>query len=340
VALRFPPQSKTLTRWPRFWSSNVKAVFKLHFGHCQHQILCVNPVNRRRQFGLFVSLGLVITAAAFIALRPREPEYQGKRLGEWLRDFDRGPGTPAFANAEEAVRAMGTNCLPMLMSELRAQESPLVEKLLRLTAKQRWVRVSYTQHWTRWERAVSGFWALGQRAEPAIPALFHMLDPGDNDRMRSRNWAVGRALNAIGPAAARAVSQLLADQNTLVRYWALDILADFRADDAKEAIPKIMLCIKTGRELSFRNQAALCLESMAHGDPDMLVPIYIARLEDPNRYPRLNAAGSLGKLGARATASVPALLSALNDPSERVRIEAGSALKLVDPEAAAKASVK
>ena len=69
----------------------MKAVFKLDFGHCQHQILCVNPVNRRRQFGLFVSLGLVITAAPFIALRPREPVYQGKRLGEWLRDFDRGP---------------------------------------------------------------------------------------------------------------------------------------------------------------------------------------------------------------------------------------------------------
>jgi HEAT repeat protein len=158
--------------------------------------------------------------------------------------------------------------------------------------------------------------------------------------MRSRNWEVGRALNAIGPSAAKAVSQLLTNRNILVRYWALDILEGFRADDAREAIPEIMLCIKTAKELSVRNRAALCLEYIAHENLDILVPIYIARLEDPNRYPRLNAAFSLGKLGGRAIASVPALLSALNDLNERVRLEARSALQLIDPEVAAQAGVK
>jgi HEAT repeat protein len=120
----------------------------------------------------------------------------------------------------------------------------------------------------------------------------------------------------------------------------MNILAEFHADDAREAIPGLMLCIKTDKELSSRNQASLCLEQIAHGDPDILVPIYIVRLEDPNRYPRLNAACSLGKLGECAIASVPALVSALNDRNARVRLEAGSALKLIDPEAAAKAGVK
>jgi hypothetical protein len=297
-------------------------------------------VKKRRQIGLFVGLGLVITAAAFMALRLREPVYQGKRLSEWLRDFDNGRDNPGHARAEEAVRAMGTDCLPILLSELRAQDSPLIHKLVRLAGRQHWLRVSYTRPETRWARAVDGFRALGQRAEPAIPALIQMFDPGESDRYESHNWDVGSALNAVGPSAAKAVSQLLTNRITLVRHWAMDILTGFRPDHAREAIPELMLCIKTDKELSFRNQAALCLEQIAHEDPDILVPIYIARLEDPNRYPRLNAACSLGKLGGRAIASVPALLSALRDPNTRVRLEAGSALKLVDPEAAAKAGVK
>jgi HEAT repeat protein len=293
-------------------------------------------MKRNRAIALVVLSG-VIAVATFFALRPREPVYQGKQLSEWLRDFDNGRGSPGYSGAEEGVRAMGTDCLPILMCELRAQDSPLLEKLVRLAGRQHWLKVSYTQRGTRRARAVSAFHALGQRA---IPALIQMLVPGESDRFESHYRDVGSALHAVGPSAAKAVSQLLTNRNTLVRDRAMDILSGFRTDDVREAIPGLMLCIKTDNELSFRNQAALCLEQIAHGDSDILVPIYIARLEDPNRYPRLNAACSLGKLGDRAIASVPALLSALNDPNARVRLEAMSALKLVDPEAAAKAGLK
>ena len=283
---------------------------------------------------------LLAVIATVVAFRPREPVYQGKALNAWLRDFDNGSGNPGYARAEEAIRAMGTNCLPILMSEFLAQDSPLLEKLVRLAGRQHWVKVSHTERATRRARAVGGFKALGQRAAPAISSLIQMLDLGDGGRHGLHNWDVAGALIAIGSSAAKQVSQLLTNSNTLARYWAMNILAEFHADDAREAIPRLMLCIKTDKELSFRNQASLCLEQIAHGDPDILVPIYITRLKDPNRYPRLNAACSLGKLGECAIASVPALVSALNDPNARVRLEAGSALKLIDPEAAAKAGVK
>ncbi len=296
-------------------------------------------MKRSRAITWVVLLG-VIAVAAFMAFRLREPVYQGKQLSKWLIDFDLGRGTPGYGNAEDAVRAMGTDCLPTLMSELRAKDSPLFYQLITLARRQHWVKVSYTQLGTRWARAVSGFQALGQRAEPAIPALMQMLDLEDNGRYQSHNWDVAGALIAVGPSAAKAVSQLLTNWNTSIQYWAMDILTGFHTEDVREAIPELMRCIKTAKELSVRNQAALCLEQIARGNPDILVPIYIARLEDSNRYPRLNAASSLGKLGGCAIASVPALVSALNDPSARVRLEAGSALKLVDPEAAAKAGVK
>jgi len=37
-------------------------------------------VNKRRRLGLIVVLGLAITAAAFFALRPREPEAPARAL--------------------------------------------------------------------------------------------------------------------------------------------------------------------------------------------------------------------------------------------------------------------
>jgi len=225
-------------------------------------------MKQSRAITRVVLLAIIATIAAFIALRPREPMYQGKRLSEWLSDFDKGHGDPGHARTEEAVRAMGTDCLPILVSELRAKDSPLLKKLVRLAGHQHWVQVSYTQRETRWARAVCGFQALGGRAEPAVPALIQMLDLEESGRFLSHNWDVAAALIAVGPSAAKAVSELLTNRNTQVRHWGREILGGFSEEDVREAIP--------------------------------------------------------------------AILSALNDPSERVRLDARS----VDPEAADKAEIK
>jgi HEAT repeat protein len=62
------------------------------------------------------------------------------------------------------------------------------------------------------------------------------------------------------------------------------------------------------------------------------------RLEDVDLYARLNAADRLGGLGSRARNAVPALLEAWT--IRAARRAAGSALKMIDPEAAAKAVVR
>ena len=136
-----------------------------------------------------------------------------------------------------------------------------------------------------------------------------------------------------------AVCHLLINRDDAVCYRAVDTLSSFRTNDARGALQNLMFCVKNSKELSFRNRVALCIEQIAENDPNLLVPMYATRLEDPDRYARQNAADRLGRFGSDARASVPALLAALNDPSGRVRCAAAAALKLTDPDAAAKAGV-
>ena len=54
----------------------------------------------------------------------------------------------------------------------------------------------------------------------------------------------------------------------------------------------------------------------------------------------MEARDALRLFGSDAKTAVPALVDLLKDPDADVRKEAGSALKAIDPEAAAKAGVK
>ena len=65
-----------------------------------------------RRHGLVLVLGLVTaTVAAFVALRPREPAYDGKTLSEWVKIAGHETGV-ARERADRAILKMGTNALP------------------------------------------------------------------------------------------------------------------------------------------------------------------------------------------------------------------------------------
>ena len=75
------------------------------------------------------------------------------------------------------------------------------------------------------------------------------------------------------------------------------------------------------------------------------MPILIGVLDKPQnpQYSviiRHDAVWSLRQLGAEAKLAVPLLLRLLSDAQEGIRSEATNALRMIDPEAAAKAGVK
>ena len=72
------------------------------------------------------------------------------------------------------------------------------------------------------------------------------------------------------------------------------------------------------------------------------VPALTNLLGDPNAtvFVRQYAAVSLGQYQSQATAAVPALLKAMNDPDAQVREAAAASLKKIAPEATAQVGLK
>jgi hypothetical protein len=101
----------------------------------------------------------------------------------------------------QAVRAIGTNAIPWLLHELRAEGGTLKWRFNQLLGRQTFVKFRFMDADTRLRRACMGFAALGPIAEPAIPTLLKLVE--DNPGY------VPSALAYVGPPAIPALQQCL-----------------------------------------------------------------------------------------------------------------------------------
>jgi hypothetical protein len=102
----------------------------------------IGDVKRRRV--IVVVGGCLVAAVLIFTVWPgeREPEYQGKKLSEWLDDYWPGRGhlisiPPDWERnrleAEVAVRRIGTNGLPWMVEWLRNADRPsLTDRVRRI----------------------------------------------------------------------------------------------------------------------------------------------------------------------------------------------------------------
>jgi HEAT repeat protein len=105
---------------------------------------------------------------------------------------------------------------------------------------------------------------------------------------------------------------------------------------AKAAVPSLILVLK-GTDIGMKASAMEALGKI-HSDPDVTIPLLVPYLTND----ALNdcAASSLGDYGSLAREVFPKIVPLLKDKDKSVRRAARSALKKIDPEAAAKAGVK
>ena len=138
-------------------------------------------------------MALFLVTAVYLLDRPEDPVYEGKKLSEHLEAFqNRGlhhasVGPPRFelrcsnTNAYQAIRAVGTNGLPMLVEMLGSTDRihrwyedfshryPWIKKYLTIKSSDAWKRVGH---------AMAAFTELGPRAAPAMPKIIRLLrDP-------------------------------------------------------------------------------------------------------------------------------------------------------------------
>jgi hypothetical protein len=169
---------------------------------------CHLPTMRTHRLKWVILVGCVLVVALgaplFWALSPSDPVYEGRRLSSWLKDFAALNYTKRWdphTKPAQAVRAIGTNAIPWLVSQLRADGGRWPWQINQLLAKQSVIRYRLPDPSARLNRATDGFQALGELGEPAIPALLRLLE--------KKPGYVPSALAAIGPAAVPALHQCL-----------------------------------------------------------------------------------------------------------------------------------
>lgn len=91
--------------------------------------------NKRRKLIAVVLLSLAALVACVLVLPDREPAWQGRTFGAWLRDFD-ADEPEVRASAADAIRQIGTNALPLIIQRLQHPDRRSTSTILALKLSQ------------------------------------------------------------------------------------------------------------------------------------------------------------------------------------------------------------
>ncbi|MEY2410654.1 MAG: hypothetical protein QOF48_3324 [Verrucomicrobiota bacterium] len=324
-------------------------------------------VKRRR---LLLLLVVLILGGIIFATRrsgPPEPEYQGRKLSAWIDGVRHSYYNGFDTNALLAVRAIGSNAVPWLLSELDARDGVLQSKFNDFAARRgRAFRLS-TSADIRQRRAVDGLCYIGPRARGAIPELVQRIGREQNIRPSSVEVALARlahrgtffrekgmlhsgipAFLETDPAAAELPAvrreiidrvRQVADESSLSRRLAaMRIL--FMIPETGESVPVFLHALKSTNEIE-RIYGANGVGSAAK-EPVSVIPPLIAALDDPSHLVQEAAARALGNYYyyPQPRSAIPALRKLATNGEPLVQRAATDALQKIDPEGTAEANLR
>jgi hypothetical protein len=264
------------------------------------------------------------------ALRPPEPSYQGRRLSEWLDEYNQAGRLDKTESVSEAIRAMGTNSLPFLLANIKHTYSPLEQTFFKVVRKQHLVKLPFYGKDPYRTTSILALSALGSNAVPLGPELLEVSeDP------RYSMWGQC-ALLAVGPAAVPILAKVCQSTNEAVRTGAVLMIAMLESRPSPR--------IGWGWSKAPVNGRPMLEITYAVGN-DQQVRAMVKLLEAPEAAVRRASADAIGHYTKPpydqvAKSAVEPLIKAANDEDAEVRLSAGRTLKVLDPIAAAKAGVK
>ena len=297
-----------------------------------------------RRLKLAVLLVLVVSLGTLLwTVRPRkEPIYQGRTVQEWLADLEQHNSKAERATI--AIKALGTNSIPILMKDLTARDSRL--KIFTRKLIQTWFspKASFVSADRLNQRALNGFLILGEQAAPATPVLIERLRDEKTDDSEMVTWALAsigetaakplldavksenptsrkRAMRCLGAFASwdklgpltsvsfQTVVSGLDDANPEVRLAALDSAREF-TNEVRVLVPKLMLLMES-KNLDIQRAATHAL--IKAGPPQEAIPLFTRVLNHPDVVVRYAATGALERLGSQAKQPLPAPSNATNE---------------------------
>jgi hypothetical protein len=228
--------------------------------------------------------GLILLIFATIWLRSLvQPQSRGHTIEFWVQRYNDSRLTGLGAEeAQSAIRGIGTNGLPALLSMLEAKDPWWKPKLTEFLTKQLRLKVRVKSAQTKNWQAAAAYEVLGDTAAPQVPQLISLLEK-TSDPYR-RNF-VAAALGFIGPS-------------------------------ARPAIPALVRSTRD-QHRGLRSNSYLAL-SRIHGDPMQVVPVMVAGLNDSDFTARQSAISCLSYYGRHASNALPALAAAAKTNSHAI----------------------
>jgi len=213
----------------------------------KHQELCPPP---RYGVGLVVLIIIFISIVIIKLLPSGEPRYHDRTLTQWLDDRTKRQNpflthpAPLSAEAQQAIKSIGTNAVPILLEMVQAKDSAFKTRLNSALNRQRFIKFSSRPAVEQRAMAFAGFEILGENANSAAPAL----------------------------------ASLTADPDAGVRYTALESLRRVTSDKSvlvpvllhacRDSAPEIRFVAST--DLHFRSPESL----RTAGIPDLLDEVF------------------------------------------------------------------
>jgi HEAT repeat protein len=273
-------------------------------------------MRKRIYLSLTVLLLALILMIGWRVLSQKEPTYQGRRESAWLSQY--APNTDP-SDVDDALRAMGTNAIPLLLDYLRSEDS-----LFRILLTR--IGLSYVAAEVRHQQAEKGFAALAEMASNAVPDLAKIYERNDSPSARQ---AAANALVEIGPASRPALPIIMASATNSdpdVRGFALYTLGRLALDPAR-VCPILTNAIRdSNREVRVQAAFGISVLSFMGGDARPAIPALIPALQDSYPPVRCGAAEALGHIHSAPELVVPALSALLRDSNGSARGSAASAL--------------
>lgn len=263
-----------------------------------------------------------------------EPVQDGKRLSEWLNDFQSTPNPETRCRAARALGKMGPEALPAvpaLVAALDARKAPdtvlsEVAEALRAIGKPAVPALAEAvkdrgRDRSIRQRAAHVLYLLGPSAADATPALRDALEDPEAEVRWEAAYAlvkIGQDLDETLPAVLHAVKDQLLD-NPYASFFANDI-----ERLGSISVPGLRT-VRDGADALARVEAEALLYRI-DGDPAPALNVLKPALNDPSPQVRARAARRLGEMGSAAAKTAPDIGKALRDPFPEVRKQVGTAL--------------
>lgn len=304
--------------------------------------------QRRAIIALAVCVLLGISVVAFWP-GPKEPEYNGKKLSEWLDVYDlqylNDHGKEVVEReqpaAADALQHIGTNALPWLVKWIKHEPPAWKDRIAGFIEKipSRTIARWYVEGDRLGFGAVEGFKLLGPKAAPVVPKLEKIVK-GSRARF-SQDWAI-EALSYIGKDAFPVLLDTL--ENPKANFDAARAICRLAQHgvDIGPAIPALLLMDRQTEEdekkfnqsngRTYHTGYDYVLDGLLLDNRLLLIPALTNCLYHSNNDVRVEAAKALGRLGPAARQAVPALKEALDIRVIAVQEAAINALEKIAPE--------